>query len=247
MDHSSTTCEVKRLNWDSEFFGFPVASVDAAGMSDAELGEVLAWTRREGIAVAYVTTSPSCAIAANLVLEFGGQLVDKKATFSRELDPAQHITSASDLMIEDYPVKPPEESLQALAEAAGAFSRFRVDTRFGVENWRRLYHAWVANSTRRTIADAVLIARTAEGRLAGFITFRCEGESGSIGLIAVAEEARGLGFGRRLLKAAERRCAQRGVRRLSVTTQFHNDPACGLYRSANYTLSSLVYVYHFWL
>jgi dTDP-4-amino-4,6-dideoxy-D-galactose acyltransferase len=180
-------------------------------------------------------------------LEFGGQLVDKKATFSRELSPAEQFEPAADWAIEDYPVTAPEESLRALSEAAGVFSRFRVDTRFGIEKWRRLYHAWVANSTLRTIADAVLIARTPEGRLAGFITFGREGEKGSIGLVAVAEDVRGLGLGRRLLKAAERRCVQDGVRQLAVTTQFDNAPACGLYRSANYRLSSLVHVYHFWL
>src|SRR5262245_26969902 len=123
MDHSSTTFEIKRLEWDSEFFGFPVASVDAAGMSESELKEVLASARRDGIAVAYVTTSPSCALAANLVSEFGGQFVDRKATFSHELSPDDQIDGASDLAIEDYPVKAPDESLRVLSEAAGAFSR----------------------------------------------------------------------------------------------------------------------------
>ena len=69
---------------------------------------------------------------------------------------------------------------------------------------------------------------------------------GKIGLLAVAEQARGRGVGRRLVRQANEWMTLHGAHEARVVTQLANEPACGLYRACGYTLAAVEDYYHFW-
>jgi dTDP-4-amino-4,6-dideoxy-D-galactose acyltransferase len=69
---------------------------------------------------------------------------------------------------------------------------------------------------------------------------------GTIGLIAIAKEARGNRLGFWLLRAAHRWFIDKGAETVSVVTQLDNRPACKLYEKCGYQLINLKTVYHFW-
>lgn len=58
-------------------------------------------------------------------------------------------------------------------------------------------------------------------------------------VIGLLEEARGSGWGRRLLEAVDRWATERGVSRLELTVMTHNAAAIGLYRRCGYVEEGL--------
>ena len=67
-----------------------------------------------------------------------------------------------------------------------------------------------------------------------------------IGLFAVAEEARGRGYGRNLLSAVEFFAHECRVDEISVSTQLENIPAMSLYQAMGYKIFETQQVYHIW-
>jgi len=136
-----------------------------------------------------------------------------------------------------------------LSLAAGVYSRFHCDPRFPRDKFEELYRIWIERSVRRELADVVLVARDATeptSGLLGMVTVSAAEAAGSIGLIAVAEMARGRGVGRRLIEAAHVWMRQCDAVEGRVVTQRANLPACRLYERAGYRLSTVEHYYHFW-
>ena len=81
---------------------------------------------------------------------------------------------------------------------------------------------------------------------AGFVSGHLSGENAQIGLIAVDENYRGKGWGKRLVIASEHFAKERGALSLRIPTQQANTPACKLYQSLGYQVVDTDYVYHYW-
>jgi GNAT superfamily N-acetyltransferase len=97
------------------------------------------------------------------------------------------------------------------------------------------------------LADVVLTAADpGEEEPLGMVTATAANDSATIGLIAVAEQKRGRGWGRRLMRAAHRWMRDRGAVSATVTTQLANHSACRLYESCGYHLHEVRHWYHFW-
>ncbi|MEB2784752.1 GNAT family N-acetyltransferase [Algoriphagus persicinus] len=162
------------------------------------------------------------------------QLVDTKITY-------QKLVSESDEMPSGIVPYRAEmcENLLKLALDSGEYSRFKIDTRLGQSEFEKLYKLWIKKALD---ADSILEAQP----LQGMATYSLEGNSASVGLIAVAQGSRGLGWGKKLMKAAEVKAFLFGAKTITVSTQEANSPACKLYESLGYKLFEKMYVYHWW-
>jgi dTDP-4-amino-4,6-dideoxy-D-galactose acyltransferase len=148
--------------------------------------------------------------------------------------------------VAEHPVGPVTHELVELAIAAGRFSRFRVDRRFPSALFEALYRTWIERSALHEIADAVFVARSDRGCVHGMSTVSAHPPLGTVGLISVREDSRGLGLGRALLAATHRWMADRSIYEASVTTQTDNQPACTLYERCGYGVVDRSDFYHFW-
>lgn len=250
MTWSVDTMELELLPWDSDHFGFPVARLWGANLVGAVLREMLRTAREKEVHLVYLAANPEHEVPGWLLREFSGRRVDQKATFSCRLALGleEEIAIPSPYEVSEIPPGQPSRRLVGLALEAGVHSRFRSDPRIPAEASRRLYEVWITRSTLRELADAVLvISRTgkADSPL-GVITLSICDTTGTIGLIAIAKEARGNGLGSWLLRAAHRWLAHRGAQTASVATQLGNRPACGLYEKCGYQIIDLKTIYHFW-
>src|SRR4051812_44480170 len=72
---------LRRLAWDSEHFGFPVARVTTPDRDDAGLEEPLAEARREAIRLVYWPACRGREAPGDLLRKFAGLLTDRRATF----------------------------------------------------------------------------------------------------------------------------------------------------------------------
>ncbi|MGW5661046.1 N-acetyltransferase family protein [Streptomyces sp. NPDC003758] len=84
------------------------------------------------------------------------------------------------------------------------------------------------------------------GALVGYIrlgfptSLACNSHVRQIQGLAVAEEARGAGVGRALLRAAQDEARRRGARRITLRVLGHNTPARGLYESEGFVVEGVL-------
>lgn len=223
--------EIEHLPWDSETFGFRVGRLPA-GASDEELLAGVRHARADRFRLLYLAVRHGRPLPPG----FPARLVDRKTTFAR---PARsHLPET----VPEYPIRPADSGMIALAHHAAQASRYFVDPEFPRDKAEALYRIWIDRSTRREIAGAVFALDRS-----GMITVDVREGTGHIGLLAVAPEARGRGIGSTLMRAGENWMAAQGAARFTVVTQEDNTDACRLYRRFQYTVESVVDVYHVWL
>ncbi len=241
---------LEKLEWDSEHFGFPVACLTASDLDEAGVARSLEAAIDAGFRLIYWTTGADRMLPEPLLATYGGLLADRRAVFElSDLSMIRQVSSersVSGWRIVEHERGPASPRLVELAISAGEDSRFNRDKRIPRDLFEGLYEIWIQRSTRGELADAVLVAETAEGKPIGLITIAMPDGSGKLGLLAVAEEARGRGVGSRLMESAHRWMATRYVPRAWLITQLRNQAACRLFSRMGYKLAELANVYHFW-
>ena len=95
--------------------------------------------------------------------------------------------------------------------------------------------------------DIRALVAESEGKVLGFIglmvfpAFHRDGLHGYVTALVVDERERGSGIGAALLKAAEAWFAERGVKRVNLTTALHREDAHGFYEKRGYTFTGKRY------
>ncbi len=84
--------------------------------------------------------------------------------------------------------------------------------------------------------DTVFNAAASGEEVWGFAILRCFGDEGELYNLAVREERRGQGVGKRLLQKSLRDAASRGVRRVFLEVRKSNLAARSLYKSCGFTV-----------
>jgi ribosomal protein S18 acetylase RimI-like enzyme len=168
-------------------------------------------------------------------------LVDIRVTFARPV-PAGVVPEA-----EVRPARPEDLApLSPLCRTGFREGRFHADGRFDPGVCDAFYDTWLKNSLNG-FADAVWVMEHS-GAAAGFITCHADRDAGrgSIGLVGVAESARGRGYGHRLVRQALAWASGQGLSTLSVVTQGRNVAAQRLYQRETFLTESVGLWYHKW-
>lgn len=239
---SAPPCEL--LQWDTDFFGQRVARVHGHRLDTALLAQIDAWCAQHGVDVLYFLADANDPNATHLAEASGFRLADIRLTLERIISHADGSQEAAPkirpAVLADIP------HLCAIAAYSYTASRFFYDRRFPAEKAAELYEIWIEKSVRGA-ADAVLVADTARGGVGGYIT--CElkpGSEGQIGLVGVAQSARGMGTGGLLVKAAIGWFARHGAETVKVVTQGRNVAGQRLYQRSGFLTHSLRLWYHRW-
>lgn len=231
------------LSWDSEFFGFRIARVNSQQLTSDLVSEIDAWREAETIDCLYFLADPNDSQTIRLAEDYGYRLVDLRLTFERKLIPDE----VRPLMDSIRPfVERDLEPLIQIARTSYSDSRFYFDPCFPREKCELFYETWVRNSTNGSgFADMTLVAEL-NGLTAGFITSKCHETIGHIGLVGVAESARGRSLGLALVNNALRWFIEQGMERVQVVTQGRNIAAQRLYQRCGFLTSDLGLWYHKW-
>jgi dTDP-4-amino-4,6-dideoxy-D-galactose acyltransferase len=229
------------LDWDTKFFGFPVARLEARELDAADLATTLKWAQERGVRCIYVLREQDDAASAATLATIGSECIDERSTYTAILQadvphPAVGLRIAQAL---DVP------RLREIAAVAYTDARFFVDTRIDPERSAALYMTWIERSVHGG-ADLVLV----EGPLGAprasasvhFLPDRAQ-----IGLVAVAPKARGQGLARALMLGLMEASIQRGLTRMDVVTQGRNLAARKLYESLGFHLTRVQCWHHLWL
>lgn len=232
------------LAWDSDFYGFPVASLEVSPGGAPALAAELQALRKRGVVLCYCRTAVDDEEASACLRGLQASLVDEKVMFVRAVDAGERRAGA--LALTSYLGRALTPELLLLALQSGEFSRFRTDPRLPAGSFERMYETWMRRSLSGELAQEVLCS-TARGVETGVVTLARQGGTATIGLLAVAPEVRGQGVGSALLAEAAACCARWGVAELLVATQRTNAAACGLYTKSGFCVKTAERIYHAWL
>ena len=229
------------LNWDSQFFGYSVAKIILDNDACNSLDELLSRLKSEKIRLTYFFVPISENRINKLISDKGAILVDQKTTYFKKTEKQEgylnHIIEFQGAEIND--------KLIELGLQAGLFSRFRLDVNFSQKDYERLYIEWLTKSINKELALKTFIALD-DSVITGITTLGVKEGVAEIGLVAVDRNFRGNGIASDLIHMAENDAYLMGFREIKVVTQLQNKIACKLYEKCNFSIESIVNVYHYW-
>lgn len=235
---------IQHLVWDSNFFGFPVTRLECNRTRRSALAQVINSCLVSGVRLVYLFVHPDdkeSVLAAHFV---GAKLVDRKVTYVMSLlsSTLNLITTPASIVLTNQLTS----RLESLAWQSGEYSRFRLDTSFSNELFKRLYSQWLLNSLNGTIAQAVLVFQQDKNEI-GLLTLGEKNGRADIGLLAVDKMARGQQVGQQLIHEAQRIAVSKNYSELQVVTQLDNLIACRFYEKYGFKLTHEEHIYHLWL
>lgn len=234
---------IKILEWDSNLFGYQVASLDIPNNDELESFYLKQSLHDNRISLLYIFTDPSDNNNMKIIEALGAYKVDERQLFYKD-----KILKDSEIIpdIEPYKYEYVNRNLYSLTLQSGEFSRFNIDKHFRNNEYIKLYSKWIERSVKKEIANEILVYLNSSEEY-GMITLNVKAEIGTIGLFAVDKAIRGKSIGKKLIKSAERYFLDHGVKEIYVTTQGDNISACQFYKSCGFKIKNRKNVYHLWL
>ncbi len=230
------------LQWDSEFFGYPIAKVIINSANEKIVDEVFDEIHTNKYRLTYFFIKHNEDSALRQMKERKCKLVDNKVTYGKK--PISYPEQPSHIV--EYESDEPNASLINLALQAGVFSRFRIDTNFTKNDYERLYTAWLEKSIRKELACKILVSMYNDD-ITGFATLVFKENLAEIGLAAVSYKYRGQKIGYDLVRKVESLACESGMKKIRIITQKRNKPAINLYKKCNYVLEDTIDIFHYWL
>ena len=233
------------LDWDSQFFGFPIGRVVPCRLDAIALKQIMNWAVARGIRCLYCLCDFDNYDAVRQLEHNGFYLVDIRLTLEMALkEPIQERMAISGVEIRlarssDMP------DLERIAAVSHVDSRFFFDKLFPREKCAELYPRWLLRDANDP--TTALFVADLDGQPVGYLSCRlASADTATISLVGLGERARGRGIGKQLLLTAMTYALAQGRLRMNVVTQGRNIAAQRLYQGAGFRTVSLQIWFHRW-
>lgn len=261
--HRDSDAPCRILPWDTDFFGFTVARVNAERLTPESAAEIDIWCREHGVRCLYFLADSSDAATVRAAEAANYDFVDVRLTLEIP-DLQAHVSNRTSEPVAET-IRPfmqgDVDALVAIARVSYTDSRYYFDLHFDRQKCDALYETWLLGDC----IDAALIpahhtvfVMGVEGQPAGFVTCHVrsvtsqtdvDGQptfNGEIGLVGVAENARGHGLASQLVNAALRWFAEQSCEIVTVVTQGRNVSAQRVYQRCGFITQRVQWWYHKW-
>lgn len=225
---TKTTAEKRPeiLAWDSEFWNMRIArAYGVDGLSE--------WAVENTVGLVCLLIDANRPDEAQKAEEAGFRLTDVRVTLATNTSPfkraSYRLASEGDA-----------DRLVEIARQSHRITRFYADPTLDDERCDDLYESWIRQSLGGW-ADVIVVP---EEYPTGYVTVHLDGETSSIGLIAVAEEFRRQGAGENLVRAAVQYAARSGASEMTVVTQGRNVAAQRLFQACGFRTTNTSLWYH---
>lgn len=223
------------LSWDTEFWGVKTAL--------ATRPDVDAWAAANTVGMLWLLVSADEPDRIQQAEDHNWRYMDTRVELFCE-----HPTS---LIRRPFTRPATDDDIPALvgiARVSHRITRFYADPRLPDERCDDLYEAWIRNSydgwAERVFVAEVGIA-VGHTEPAGYVTVHVDGDTSSIGLIAVDERWRGKGIGDALVSHAQDWSVTQGMS-MSVVTQGRNVAAQHLFQKRGFRTRRTDLWFHKW-
>lgn len=229
---------VERLDWDSEFFGFPIGRVpNHVGASD--IAAAVREADEHELRCVYLCVAAKDGRLLDEAQRLGFMVRDLRVTLEGQLPSSS---------AEPTNVKPAGlaalDGLAAIARERFQTTRFFADPGFDRDRCRELYVAWLRRGLEPSTDRVTLIAEKDRGFVV--CRFNRPANRGEIELIGVAEEAEGHGVGTALVTGAQATFARERLACMRVVTQGSNIAAQRFYQRHDFRTHEVALWLHRW-
>ncbi len=234
--------ECERLEWDSAFFGVPIARIRARRLTEALADRIDAWAVAHGIRCLYFLADVDGMPTVRIAEQHEYRLVNVQVTY--EVTSNEFIRAVSESQMRDLRIAVPEDipALRALACVSFRGTRFYNDPSFSDARCDELYATWIERSVQGWADCVYVVGPTCAAY--GFVTCHRDGR---MGLVAVRTDQRGRGYGLALCQAG-----------IDWLLSNHPAPACLITQGANVrtqrilqrlggSIAGIALWYHRWL
>lgn len=230
MSAVSTREHARILGFDTEHFGIRVAETDHPDVDE--------WAAENAVGVLFMLCDTTEITTIQHALERGWLLTDVRVELAMTPFTVRMMAGVRKFTEEDEP------TLIEIARSAHRITRFYADPHFSRESCDDLYEAWMRNSCDGWAEEVLVYGGFPP---LGYVTVHAEREEASIGLIAVAEHARGQGVGTALCRSAGSLAHKLGCTRISTVTQGRNVPALRMFESCGFRVAKTGVWLHRWI
>lgn len=230
------------LQRDSDFFECKVAKIsdNKLILDEANIEENLRIMFDEEVTLAYYYSN--IPIPDNFTSKYYDlKLVDEKITLTKSLNSSAYIHPNITLYKESFP----NSDLIALAQLAGHYTRFNLDSNISREKYNKLFENWIIESVKGKMASHVLVYKI-DSKIVGFATIKMGMGLPHISLLAVNPGFEGQGISFALLLAVEKILLDEGFKYFSGSAHSKNVKALAVYYRHGPEDQKIEYGYHFW-
>lgn len=231
---------IKRLDWDSNFFGYRVGKLDyyksvisLHDLRDLNHYDLVYLYAHEKINEDRELPNPFTKVIFSTSLDETNLNSFERYENISELD-------LKNIKGEDW------YQLIGLGYQSGIYSRFKLDRNFSESEFQDLYKKWIENSINQKIADQIIVSRDNGNNINGFITISHDKDGTQIGLFAVSYKSRRKGIGSKLISASKYLAKKNNSEKLTVATQQENTKACDFYFKNGFKKKKSIDIYHLW-
>ena len=231
------------LNWDSEFWGFPIATFNEGKLCKKSLNKSFDFCLKENISCLYFSANGSDPKTLQVAYENGFKFIDVRIEM-------EVITSSRSYCSKNTEIRPVVKKqdlkrLKLIARKSHKESRFFKDLNFNRQKCKIFYEKWI----ERDFELGTILGYYPDcGKIVrGYLTLTSESPSNArIGLLAVEDDYRGQGAAYKLIQKAIETSMKKGVKKLLVTTQGTNQHALSLYEKIGFRTSNVTIWFHKW-
>jgi dTDP-4-amino-4,6-dideoxy-D-galactose acyltransferase len=236
--------EIKKLDWDSDFFDLKIASVKCLQNIELSQTEIEAIESSNSDLVYFFSNEFDHEFNASIE-SLGARLVDKKVTYLKTISKNLDELDYSSIHLYEGIIT---DKLYQLSIDAGIYSRYFLDVKIPRFKAEQMYKIWIERSVKKEIADGAFCYSEPKipTDIGGFVTIKTHSDKTNIGLFSVDSTVRRSGIGRKLMAFSEAYTLNNNLNQIDVVTQLDNKVACQFYESCGFKISKIEYVYHLW-
>jgi ribosomal protein S18 acetylase RimI-like enzyme len=243
----------QKRDWDTEHFGYSVASIDHLYVQDRLVTENLLvefshWAKEEKIIFVSIKTFSKPEITAALE-KAGFYFIEEDSYLSKKL-PDEKLSSINSELPAGFKLRDFQPSdlneLLRIISATEWSNRFHNDLKINKEKANEVYTNWVKNGMAKPNSHATILE--SNGKIAGFILWSTQqlkqGLVGDQEMVAMAPEFRGQGLGKFLYGGCVKQMQDAGCVIVWTVVNSQNITAIKNLKKSGLSVSYKVAVYH---
>lgn len=235
------------LDWDSDFFGFPIAQIISNRLDENSLTEVMSFCQDNKVKLLQFKCDAHHRKSVLLAEKNNFHFADVRITLGKKLNKEVNdeiiLPERITFRVGDNSDIP---ALKAIVTDLYTNSRYYFDTNFPRNDVHGFYRNWIEKSALGKFDDCVLVLCHDDIPIACCSILYSSKLSATIGLFAVDEKMSGKGLGNILLRKVFQNLVSQGVQNVSVVTQGRNYGAQRLYQRAGFQSEKIEIYYHCW-
>lgn len=242
--------QIEYLDWDTINFGFKTGKVNLENITfdiyhiEEVINSIYIDGKKQGYKLLYLFCDRNTLISKkNSKNIYDIVLADTKIIYTKDIINSNFQDTTK---IYSYNKSYPSKQLLDLTFTSGQYSRFKLDKHFSENIFIKIYTKWIERSVSKEIAKDVLVYED-NRNLIGMLTYKCEQDLATIGLIAVNPIYQGRKVGTEILNKLENDLHLLGINKINVATQFNNTLACKFYEKNSFIIKHTSNIYHLWL